>query len=30
MPVSEKKGDVVYVNDPLQILTFDWMKTKIY
>ena len=24
-PVSEKKGDIVTVKDPLQILTFDWV-----
>jgi hypothetical protein len=24
-PVSEKKGDIVYVKDPLHILTYDWI-----
>jgi len=24
-PISEKKGDIIYVKEPLQILTYDWI-----
>jgi len=24
-PVSEKKGDIIYIRDPLHILTYDWV-----